>query len=124
MSVKILPFLWGRRKPEMYEMVITQDGLSLEGNERLGAHIEDVLSYVERKSEELRINKHELEIYIKDDHRVIAIRRIGGLGVAVVSSTLEDAIKALKDIEGRVDELLFDKYEETLKKFQEEENAT
>ena len=117
MPVRILSFLWGREKPEIYEMVITQDGLSLEGNERLGAHIEDVLSYIEKKTEELGINGAELEIFIKNGSKVIAIKRMEGLGVAVVSSTLEDAQKALKDVETRVDELLVDRYEERMKEF-------
>ncbi|WP_297462242.1 hypothetical protein [Thermococcus sp.] len=117
MPVRILSFIWGRGKPKIYEIVITQDGLSLEGNERLGAHIEDVLSYVERKTGELGINGDELEIFIKNGTKVIAIKRIGGLGVAVVSSTLEDAQRALKDVETRVNELLLDRYEERMKEF-------
>ena len=117
MPVKILSFLWGREKPEIYEMVITQDGLSLEGNENLGAHIEDILYYVEKKAPELGVEKDELEIFIKNGKKVIAIRRMGGLGVAVVSSSIEGAIEALKDIEGRVEELLRDKYAERMKEF-------
>jgi len=117
MAVKILSFLWRTGKPELYEMVITQDGLSLEGNEKLGAHIEDILHYVEKKSEELGISSGTLEIFIQNGNKVIGIKRMDGLGVAVVSPTIEEAQRALKDVEGRVNELLADRYEKRMKEF-------
>lgn len=120
MSVRILSFLWREiEKPRIYEMVITQDGLSLEGNEKLGAHIEDILHYVERKAPELAIDGENVEIFIKNGSKVIAIKRMGGLGVAVVSSTIEDAQKALKDVKSRVNELLNDKYEKRMEEFRD-----
>ncbi|WP_297535071.1 hypothetical protein [Thermococcus sp.] len=116
MGVRILSFLWGKSKPEVYEMVITQDGLSLEGNERLGAHIEDILHYVEKKADDLGL-EGQIEIYIKNTSKVIAIKRIGGLGVAVVSSNLTDAVKALEDVETRANELLSDRYLEAIEEY-------
>ncbi|WP_297520089.1 hypothetical protein [Thermococcus sp.] len=117
MPARVLSFLWGREKPNIYEMVITQDGLSLEGNEKLGAHIEDILKYVEKKAEDLGLEERNIEIYIKNGSKTIAIKRMGGLGVAVVSSTIEEAQRALRDVEGRVDELLADRYEESMREF-------
>ena len=117
MPIKLLSFLWGtKERPEIYEMVITQDGLSLEGNERLGAHIEDILHYVEKKAEELGV-EGDIEVFIRNGKKVIAIKRIGGLGVAVVSSSLEKAERALKDVEERANELLTDQYEEAMAEY-------
>ena len=115
MPIRLLSFLW-REKPEIYEMVITQDGLSLEGNERLGAHIEDVLHYIEKKAGELGLEGN-VEVFIRNGKKVIAIKRIGGLGVAVVSPSLEEAEKALKDVESRANELLSDRYEEAMEEY-------
>jgi len=115
MPVRLLSFLWGG-KHEIYEMVITQDGLSLEGNERLGAHIEDVLHYVEKKAVELGL-EGDVEVFIRNGKKVIAIKRIGGLGVAVVSPTIEEAERALKDVESRANELLTDRYEEAMEEY-------
>jgi len=119
MPVRILSFLWGFEKPRIYEMVITQDGLSLEGNERLGAHIEDILHYVEKKSSELGMEADNIEIFIRNGKKVIAVKRVGGLGVAVVSSSLEEAQKALKDVEKRANELLKDNYAESIREIME-----
>ena len=117
MPVRILSFLWGREKPDIYEMVITQDGLSLEGNEKLGAHIEDILHYVEKKAKEIDIEEGKLEIFIRSEDKVIAIKRLEGLGVAVVASSLEEADKALHSVEERAEELLRDQYEESIMEF-------
>jgi hypothetical protein len=115
LPVKLLSFLWGDRA-KIYEMVITQDGLSLEGNERLGAAVEDVLHYIEKKAEELGL-AGDVEVFVRNGKKVVAMKRMGGLGVAVVSSTIEDAEKALRDVEDRASELLSDRYEEAMKEY-------
>jgi len=115
MPVKILSFLW-KAKPEVYEMVITQDGLSLEGNERLGACAEDIIHYVEKKAGELGL-EGDFEIFIRNGKKVIALRRISGLGVAVVAPDIEEAERALHDVRKRAEELLEDRYEKTMEKY-------
>jgi len=116
MPVKFLPFL-KKGKPSIYELAITQDGLSLEGSEKLGAHIEDILHYVEKKAEDLELDVDQIEIFIKSGSKVIGIKRANDLGVAVVSSSLDEAIKALKDIDKRTSELLRDQYSETFDEY-------
>ena len=116
MPVKFLPFL-KKGKPSIYELAITQDGLSLEGSEKLGAHIEDILHYVEKKSGDLELDPERIEIFIKSGSRVIGIKRTDDLGVAVVTSSLEEAVKALKDVDKRTSELLRDQYSETFDEY-------
>ncbi|AFL94296.1 hypothetical protein CL1_0081 [Thermococcus cleftensis] len=115
--MKLIQLLWGREKPGIYEMVITQDGLSLEGNEKLGAHIEDILHYVEKKAEEIGLERDKIEVFIRNGNKTIAIKRIGGLGVAVVSSTIEEAARALKDVESRANDFLEDRYVEAIEEY-------
>jgi len=114
--LRLFNFSSKRSEPEVYEVVITHEGFSLEGSEELGAYVEDVLRCLEKKADYLGITG-EFVVFIRGRERTLGIKRVDDVGIGVISTDIESTERALESIEKKVMELLEDRYEELMKEY-------